>query len=157
VQRKAELNPLFLVLITLAIVISVIGALLILQPMQTPISESNTSTPTSTTSTETTSVQQSQTTSATSTSMEEVNIEGPWYGTYTSQHGTGRWAARIKKIGDKYIGILTLTGPYQVEAMGVQVKLNGNQITFGWAGGATFTGTVSGDTMSGTWGGTGRC
>jgi len=35
--------------------------------------------------------------------------------------------------------------------MGVQVKLKGNQITFGWAGGATFTGTVYGDTMSGTW------
>ena len=123
-----KLNPLFLVLIALAIVIGVIGALSILQPMQAPISVSNTSTPTLT---ETTSVQQSQTTSATSASMEEVNIEGPWYGTYTSRYGTGRWAARIKKVGDKYIGILTLTGPYQVEAMGVQVKLNGNQITFG--------------------------
>jgi len=42
------------------------------------------------TSTETTSVQQSQTTSETSTSMEEVNIEDPWYGTFTSQHGTWR-------------------------------------------------------------------
>ena len=143
-----KLSPLILVLITLAIVAGVIGVFLILQPVQAPVSESGTSTPTST---ETTQVQQSQTTSKTSTSMEEVNIEGPWYGTYTSQHGIGRWATRIKKVGNKYIGILTLTGSYQVEAMGVQIKLIGNQITFGWAGGATFTGTVSGDTMSGSW------
>jgi len=143
-----KLSPLILVLITLAIVAGVIGVFLILQPVQAPVSESGTSTPTST---ETTPVQQSQTTSKTSTSMEEVNIKGPWYGTYTSQHGTGRWAARIKKVGDKYVGILTLTSPYQVKAMGVQIKLVSNQITFGWAGGATFTGTVSGDAMSGTW------
>jgi len=143
-----KLSPLILVLITLAIVAGVIGVFLILQPVQAPVSESGTSTPTST---ETTPVQQSQTTSKTSTSMEEVNIEGPWYGTYTSQHGTGRWAARIKKVGDKYVGILTLTSPYQVKAMGVQIKLVSNQITFGWAGGATFTGTVSGDAMSGAW------
>ncbi len=141
-----KLSPLILVLITLAIVVGAISAFLVLQPMQTPVSESETSTPT-----ESAPVQQSQTTSETTSSMEEINIEGPWYGTYTSQHGTGRWAARIKKAGDKYIGVLTLTGPYQVEAMVVQIELIGNQITFGWAGGATFTGTVSGNTMSGTW------
>ena len=141
-----KITPIILVLIALAVIIGIVAAVFLLQYTQTPVSENKETT----TTTETETTQQSQKTSTTTTSK-EVNIEGPWYGTYTSQHGTGRWAARIKKVGDKYIGILTLTGPYQVEAMGVQVKLTGNQITFGWAGGATFTGTVSGDTMSGTW------
>lgn len=142
-----NLNPIILILITVAIVVGVVGAFLILQPTTAP-TESGTTTPSPT---ETTSVQQTQTTMETQTSIGEVDIEGPWYGTFSSRYGTGRWAARIKKEGNRFIGILSLTGPYQVEAMGIQIELIGNQITFGWAGGATFTGTVAGDTMSGTW------
>ncbi len=86
------------------------------------------------------------------TATQTVSIEGTWHGTYESARGTGTWTFTIEKVGEnQYRGWLTTTGPYPGEGIPVTVSLQGNKITVGWAGGATFEGTVQGDTMAGTW------
>ncbi|GEM_PF-1793907 len=143
---RVKIVPIILVLIALIATVGIAAMILLHPSLETTSGE----TPTTTTGSQ--ELGGSTTPSKTATAG-GVNIEGAWYGTYTSDRfgGTGRWACRIKKMGDKYIGVLTLTGPYQASSMLVQITLEGNKITLGWAGGATFTGTVSGDNMQGTW------
>ncbi len=115
-------------------------------------------TPTTTTSGTTTTIQPGGGTTSsttTTTSGEAVDITGAWYGTYTSSQGTGRWAWRIWKTGENtYQGVLRTTDPYSTgtSAVPITIQLNGKQITVGSVAlGVTFTGTVNGDAMSGTW------
>ncbi len=93
------------------------------------------------------------TTSGSSTGS--VNITGAWYGTYTTSSGaTGRWAWRIWSTGpDTYKGLLVTTEPYSSGgSIPISITLDGNRIRIGAVSvGVVFTGTITGDTMSGTW------
>lgn len=84
-----------------------------------------------------------------------VDITGAWHGTYISSQGTGRWALRIWRTGENtYSGLLRTTDPYSTgtSAVPVTIQISGNTITFGSVAlGVSFTGTISGDAMSGTW------
>ncbi len=82
-----------------------------------------------------------------------VNIAGAWHGTYHSNAGDGEWSWSINKTSTgSYTGLLTTTGPYSGQHVPITVTLSGDKITVGWvAVGVVFEGTVSGDSMSGTW------
>ena len=95
------------------------------------------------------------TTTTGSSSGEGVQLEGRWTGTYTGQHGSGEWTWVVKRMPDgTYRGCLQTTGTYNSNGgwMAVSVTVEGNQITFGAVSvGVTFTGTINGDQVSGTW------
>ncbi len=84
-----------------------------------------------------------------------VYIEGTWQGTYTSPYGSGTWKWVIKESSPgHYIGCLTTTGPYEINAwVPISITLEGNQITLGTSGvlQLIFTGTIDGDSASGSW------
>ncbi len=144
-KSRMSINPLVLIAIALIAIGGVVGAVLLLNQ------GSGGGTSGTTTQPSTTPQGTQPTTKPSTTPPSAIDIEGPWHGTYTSNRGQGEWAARFLKQGNKYIGVMALRGPYNVSAMYVSITLNGDQISFGWAGGATFSGTVTGDTMSGTW------
>ncbi len=142
----------------LALVLVGAGAAVYMSTMNTGQGNSNTSTTTSTTTStasQTTSISGGGSGSTTTTTGETVNITGPWYGTYTTSNGlTGRWAWRIWKTGpNSYKGLLVTTEPYKTGGpVPITITLEGNKITVGAVSvGATFTGTINGDHMSGTW------
>ncbi len=92
---------------------------------------------------------QSQTTSS---NTNQVSLEGTWKGTYKGAHGSGQWTWKIKQVAPgKYAGCLKTTGAYPSDWMSVTVSIDGDKITVGVTGGATFTGKISGTRASGTW------
>ncbi|MEB3759343.1 MAG: hypothetical protein GSR72_08015 [Desulfurococcales archaeon] len=113
-------------------------------------------TPTTNESTSTTTTSTPPTNTGTNTgTSSQVSIEGTWQGTYTSSYGQGTWKWVIKEISPgQYEGCLMTNGPYRTsDWLPVTVTVQGNQITLGAVGTAqiTFTGTINGNSASGTW------
>ncbi len=85
----------------------------------------------------------------------EVDITGAWHGVYNGTFGSGRWSFLIWKTNDNtYHGLLRTDGAYSTngESIPLTIVVNGDNITLGAVAiSVTFTGTVSGDQMSGTW------
>ena len=84
----------------------------------------------------------------------QVDMTGEWEGTYTSGYGNGEWKLKVQRTNMGYVGCMLLSGPYNsTEWFGVQINVNGNQVTVTFPTNmqTTVTGTVSGDHMSGTW------
>lgn len=116
-------------------------------------STTNNETPSQTTtsssfSSETTTTSRGEASSSTS-------IEGTWQGTYTSSYGQGTWKWVIKEVSPgHYEGCLITAGPYSTsDWLPVTVTVQGNQITLGAVGAAQiiFSGTINGNSASGTW------
>ncbi len=93
----------------------------------------------------------------------KLSIEGAWHGRYYGHVGSGEWAWVIWKNPDgSYGGRLNTTGTYPGKNIPIKINLEGNKIEIGWVmaspmpmgGGGiavTFSGTVKGNTMEGTW------
>jgi hypothetical protein len=92
----------------------------------------------------------------TTTQGSSVSIEGTWQGTYKGAQGSGEWKWVIKKTGaNSYTGCLQTSGTYASNGgwMPITVTLDGNKIEIGSVGpnAVLFSGTISGNTASGTW------
>ncbi len=148
------MQAIHLVLIVL-IVVGIAGGAIYYYTSQTGSSEGKTSTTTTTTS-ESSGFGKTTSSTTTTSTTGGIDISGAWYGTYTTSQGlTGRWAFRVWKTNTgSYKGLLVTTEPYSTgdKPVMITIVLDGNRITFGGVSvGATFKGTVSGDSMSGTW------
>jgi hypothetical protein len=81
--------------------------------------------------------------------VHKVTLAGTWSGQYSGAYSgtfTLHWAQR----GSKLIGTITLSSPQG--KYGVNGTVSGKTINFGTVGaGASYTGSVSGNTMSGTY------
>ncbi len=81
--------------------------------------------------------------------VHKVTLAGTWSGQYSGAYSgtfTLHWAQR----GSKLIGTITLSSPQG--KYGVNGTVSGKTINFGTVGaGASYTGAVSGNTMSGTY------
>jgi eukaryotic-like serine/threonine-protein kinase len=86
------------------------------------------------------------TTTATSTS-EDNSLPGKWAGQYGGTY-SGTFTLHWTQSGTALTGKITLS---QAGTLALNGKVNGSHIEFGTVGGPgiTYTGTVSGDTMSG--------
>lgn len=148
------MNTLLLIGI-LAIVVIGVGTTIYLTSLPAVNETGNNTTSTTSSPPETMSTRTPGSTPTTSMAGGGVDIEGAWHGTYTGAHGSGRWSFLIWKTGkNTYAGLLRTDGTYSTEGSSIPltISLEGNEITIGAVAiGVTFTGTVSGDQMSGTW------
>ncbi len=110
--------------------------------------------------TTTTTQSQAATTTTTTTSQPagQVSLEGYWHGTYRSEKtgSRGEFCFRLTKAGAGYAGTLAINDEANVyvgTGIPLAITVSGNAITLGWVAGpsVTFSGTISGDSMQGTW------
>lgn len=109
-------------------------------------------------STTTTQSQSTTTTTTTSQPAEQATLEGYWHGTYRSEETSsrGEFCFRLTKASVGYVGVLAINdvaNVYVGTGIPLVVRVSGNAITLGWVAGpgVTFSGTISGDSMQGTW------
>jgi hypothetical protein len=89
-------------------------------------------------------------------------IEGSWSGTWGVEGSpdAGTFFMEITPAGDGFEGAIEIQGSGCVSGGTVAMGLEGDRITFGVVDAEreiSFTGTVSGDRMSGTWNDGGSC
>ena len=81
--------------------------------------------------------------------VHKVTLAGTWSGQYSGAY-SGTFTLHWKQTGSKLIGSITLSSP--PGKYGVSGSVNGKAINFGTVGaGATYTGSVSGNSMSGNY------
>ncbi len=137
-------KPVVLVAVTVAVIVAGAAAFML---MGGGGAETTTTTSTTTTTTTTTTQPAGQ-----------AALEGYWHGTYKSQStaSRGEFCFRLVKAGAGYAGTLAINDEANVyvgTGIPVAITVSGNQITMGWVAGpsVTFSGTISGNTMEGTW------
>ncbi len=110
--------------------------------------------------TTTTTQSQAATTTTTTTSQPagQVSLEGYWHGTYRSEKTSsrGEFCFHLTRADSGYTGMLAINDEANVyvgTGIPLAIKVSGNAITLGWVAGpsVTFSGTISGDSMQGTW------
>ena len=77
-----------------------------------------------------------------------VAVGGNWSGTYSGYYN-GTFTLTWNQTGSHVNGSIALSSPKQT--LDISGSLAGNAITFGAVGSVTYTGTVSGSSMSGTY------
>ncbi len=81
--------------------------------------------------------------------MHKVTLAGTWSGQYSGAY-SGTFTLHWTQRGSKLVGTITLSTPHGT--YDVDGSVNGKTINFGTVGaGATYTGSVSGNSMSGTY------
>ena len=89
----------------------------------------------------------SGTTAFAGVSSSRLHLAGTWSGKYSGAY-SGRFTLRWTQSGSRLIGSITLSNPSG--RYGISGSVHGSAITFGAvAAGATYTGSVSGTSMSG--------
>jgi hypothetical protein len=89
----------------------------------------------------------SGTTAFAGVSSSRLHLAGTWSGKYSGAY-SGRFTLRWTQSGSRLIGSITLSNPSG--KYGISGRVHGSAITFGAvAAGATYTGSVSGTSMSG--------
>jgi len=89
------------------------------------------------------------TTTSTSTTSEDSGVSGKWSGKYSGAY-SGTFNLDWQESGSKLSGTIALS---TAGTLPVHGTVNGSEIKFGTVGGPgiTYTGSVSGDSMSGTY------
>jgi hypothetical protein len=77
-----------------------------------------------------------------------ANVAGGWTGQYSGVY-TGTFTLTWQQTGSAVNGQIVLSSP--AHTFSITGNLTGNAITFGAVGAVTYTGTVSGTSMSGTY------
>jgi hypothetical protein len=86
---------------------------------------------------------------AASAAPRPLHVAGTWKGTYSGAV-TGTFTLRWTQTGSTLSGSITLSNPHG--KYGITGRVRGGTISFGAVSvGATYKGTVSGKSMSGTW------
>ena len=89
------------------------------------------------------------TTAIAATSSSKTNLAGTWSGQYSGAY-SGTFTLRWRQSGSKLSGSIALSKPKGTYPISGSVR--GSAITFGAVGaGATYTGSVSGKSMSGAY------
>ncbi len=162
-EGRSVLDKTLLIVLTV-IVVAIVGiaalAYFVIAPMiynnPLPIPTSIPYPGTSRTSSPTTPVTESIVGTTSTTQGVGIDISGYWHGVYDSRSGSsGEFTFYFRKSGSGFTGYLNITdvaGKYVGENIPISVTIEGNTIKLGWvAAGASFTGTISGDYMEGTW------
>lgn len=94
-------------------------------------------------------------TGATGATGADLGVTGTWPGTWQDAAGaSGTFTMQFAQTGNQISGPITIEGSTCVSQGTISGTIDGDQITFGAvkAGNSVdYTGTISGDTMSGTW------
>jgi hypothetical protein len=77
-----------------------------------------------------------------------VDLSGSWSGTYSGYY-TGSFTLTWTQTGSQVKGSIVLSSP--PKTLQISGSLSGSAITFGAVGAVTYTGTVSGRSMSGSY------
>jgi hypothetical protein len=90
------------------------------------------------------------TSTTTTASSAESSLSGQWKGQYGGAYN-GTFVLHWQQSGSSLNGKITISSP--LATLGVNGTLHGSSITFGTVGSLaiTYTGTVSGESMSGTY------
>ena len=81
-------------------------------------------------------------------------VGGHWNGQWTAQGGSGTWSADFTQDGSTFSGSIVINGSACVHGGTISGTVDGDQIRFGVVEAEqqiSYSGTLSGDTMSGTW------
>ncbi len=149
-----------LTIIAVAVVGIVASAYFVIAPMiygnPLPIPTSMPYPGSSETPTQTTSMTEASSSTPTTSQVSGVDVSGYWHGVYDSRSGSsGEFTFYFRGSGNGFTGYLNITdvaGKYTGVNIPISVTVEGNTIKLGWvAVGATFTGTITGDTMRGAW------
>jgi hypothetical protein len=111
-------------------------------------STSDTPTPTTAANNVSTSTPTAAAPAPTSAAAAAADVSGGWTGKYSGVFN-GTFTLSWQQTGSAVNGQIVLSSPPQT--FSITGNLSGNAITFGAVGGVTYTGTVSGSSMSGTY------
>ena len=86
----------------------------------------------------------------TSLAPASVDLSGTWSGQYSGTPYAGNFTLDWTQTGSSLQGSIQVSDPAG-DHYSISGTVTGSSIQFGAVGGVTYTGTVSGDSMSGTW------